>query len=557
MGISLWDIGAVATGAIERDRELTKENLAIRADELTAKRNSLISRKNKKYDTELALYVKEQEKVNKVKALNATTMHDDNPLAWATRYLTATDSDFVKLSDTMQEDIAGAFAQSNAGKKLSELAYPNVATDPDKLAAILAAEEDSIYKNTREQLLNAKGDSFLIKKILGDSYKKSETQDLEKLVAADDKVKKVIADTDKKEITEATTEDKILGEFTYTKKMKPKYLARFEKLDDAIVYKSATQNNNFLEWMGQNDILGIATEANFELTESDTKIDGLTDGARQFLITYKDLYDDVKKNISAETLLKSGVKQSELGDHVSVAAVNEKVQNIIEQRFYKERFGAAGGTYGADPRDFVGVVPLSIVDEDGIITFKGDKRRTVTNWDAMKNSYKLFIDTKAAELIETGRFKKVAEGEFNARNAVQKSIQNGGLYATEFIDWYAKEAGIQATVTDPDKPIESQTKVMADVKAGTEDLWAKKPPLIRDSVTEPASGSKYSGKNKIVIMTEGRGGNKKDTGFKQFNSKTKQVEKYTWQKIKDSNQVDLLPPYLRVKYDNWLATQGG
>ena len=34
-------------------------------------------------------------------------------------------------------------------------------------------------------------------------------------------------------------------------------------------------------------------------------------------------------------------------------------------------------------------------------------------------------------------------------------------------------------------------------------------------------------------------------------------EKFTWQKIKDTNQVEILPPYLRVKYDNWLAKQGG
>ena len=88
--------------------------------------------------------------------------------------------------------------------------------DRDKLAAILSAEEDSIYKNTREQLLAAKGDSFLIKKILGDKFKGAEVKDLEQLVNADDKVKKIIADTDKKEITDAiktdTAEDKVLGE---------------------------------------------------------------------------------------------------------------------------------------------------------------------------------------------------------------------------------------------------------------------------------------------------------------------------------------------------------
>ena len=41
------------------------------------------------------------------------------------------------------------------------------------------------------------------------------------------------------------------------------------------------------------------------------------------------------------------------------------------------------------------------------------------------------------------------------------------------------------------------------------------------------------------------------SGFKQHG------ELFTWQKVKDTNQIDKLPPYLRVKYDNWLATQGG
>ena len=53
MGINLWDIGAFATGAIERDREHTAENLKIRGDELAAKKNALIQRKNKKYDIAL------------------------------------------------------------------------------------------------------------------------------------------------------------------------------------------------------------------------------------------------------------------------------------------------------------------------------------------------------------------------------------------------------------------------------------------------------------------------------------------------------------------------
>ena len=44
----LTDLGNVAVGAIERDREITKEDLAIRAENLQANRNLLIKQKEKK-----------------------------------------------------------------------------------------------------------------------------------------------------------------------------------------------------------------------------------------------------------------------------------------------------------------------------------------------------------------------------------------------------------------------------------------------------------------------------------------------------------------------------
>ena len=47
MGINLWDIGAFATGAIERDREHTAENLKIRGDELAAKKMLLFKERIK------------------------------------------------------------------------------------------------------------------------------------------------------------------------------------------------------------------------------------------------------------------------------------------------------------------------------------------------------------------------------------------------------------------------------------------------------------------------------------------------------------------------------
>ena len=44
----LTDIGNIAVGAIERDRELTKEDLIIRAENLKANQKILVDQKKKK-----------------------------------------------------------------------------------------------------------------------------------------------------------------------------------------------------------------------------------------------------------------------------------------------------------------------------------------------------------------------------------------------------------------------------------------------------------------------------------------------------------------------------
>ena len=62
----LTDIGNVAVGAIERDREITKEDLIIRAENLKANQKILIDQKNKKYDRELEDYYAEIEKFDNI-----------------------------------------------------------------------------------------------------------------------------------------------------------------------------------------------------------------------------------------------------------------------------------------------------------------------------------------------------------------------------------------------------------------------------------------------------------------------------------------------------------
>ena len=126
MGINLWDIGAVATGAIERDREHTAENLKIRADELAAKRNALIQRKNKKYDAEIKSYYKEKGTMDKINSLNAeaAAFNDANKDSgktydkdlYASRYLIATmgANDFNAMTDTQKKIAINNFQTTGA-----------------------------------------------------------------------------------------------------------------------------------------------------------------------------------------------------------------------------------------------------------------------------------------------------------------------------------------------------------------------------------------------------------------------------------------------------------
>ena len=94
----LTDVGYLAVGAIERDREITKEDLAIRAENLQANRQILINQKQKKYDKELEEYYKEKEKFDNINKMN--TMYKDGSIdkgAYASFALSSVDCHLLTI----------------------------------------------------------------------------------------------------------------------------------------------------------------------------------------------------------------------------------------------------------------------------------------------------------------------------------------------------------------------------------------------------------------------------------------------------------------------------
>ena len=77
MGISLKDFASFAEGAIERDRELTKEDFEIRNANLAANRDMLIKQKEKKYEKELDNYYEEKKKFDEIEKMNTAYKNEE------------------------------------------------------------------------------------------------------------------------------------------------------------------------------------------------------------------------------------------------------------------------------------------------------------------------------------------------------------------------------------------------------------------------------------------------------------------------------------------------
>ena len=539
----LTDIGNVAVGAIERDREITKEDLIIRAENLKANQAILIKQKDKKYNKELDSYYKEKEKFDNIEKMNKWA--DDGTInkdAYAAFALSSTIPNWETIPKDTKDNMIANYSGKTIDYKLTGTA--------DEINAKAAKAITLINDQTSEEIKNAKGNSFLINQIL----RKKETVEkdiyaaIENQLKAIDSVNMTEKSTSNAGIEIKQTGDKTAINWKRFQKKNPEWVKQYNALDKEIVYKSAQQNNNFLSFMKASQIAGANTEANFKLKNNDTEIEGITPAAQAFIDTYKTIYDEVKKDFSAQALATKGVDITQLRDIMSVAEINKEVQRIIENRSVVIETGR--GFNVDDNYDFVAVIPVTVMDKANEILVSGQgiseggKGKYTPDMDTIKKLYKEFLKVEIPGISK--KYKK--NREFNSLNAIQSSIETEGIYKNKFLAFVSDKIGVSVPPDDPTtEEIESITqapKVLADEKMANEDMWAKKPARIKDSVVNPEAGSTYSGKNKITVM-------KNNGGFYQHG------EKFTWQKIKDTNQVEILPPYLRVKYDNWLAQQGG
>ena len=287
---------------------------------------------------------------------------------------------------------------------------------------------------------------------------------------------------------------------------------QYNSLVKDITWDNLNKNDHFISWMSTNNLLGANTEANFTLSENDTKIDAIGPAATAMLNSYKAIYNEVVKSFDAKELAAMGVDITELSDKLSVAEVNKVVQKIIEQRGIKETLTKGTNT------DFISIMPLNIADANGTYTTAdGDSYNIFTDKSNIPQVYHNWLKAEAAKIEERWNVSGVdpVNKTAMAMAYIQNSIENGGSYDKQFREFLDGE--IKKAIDSPDKGGED-TQIEGDLNV-----------------------------DKVVAgKQDGKDGFTDGTKFQ------------TWEAAEEKDIIEQILkkyPHLQEPYDKWKATQ--
>ena len=162
--MGFWtDLGNFAVGAIEQDKANTKERFAIRAEELQANRASLLKRKDERYKKDIENYYKEKEKFKTIESANAAYAQDKNATQYAAKILPLTTPNWKDLPEKMKINMINNYDGKTIDYKMTGTL--------DEIEQNAAMADAAITRYTSAALDDARGNRFLINKIIGNKNK--------------------------------------------------------------------------------------------------------------------------------------------------------------------------------------------------------------------------------------------------------------------------------------------------------------------------------------------------------------------------------------------------
>jgi hypothetical protein len=420
----LTDIGNVAVGAIDRDREITKEDLIIRAENLQANQKLLVEQKKKKYDKELTDYYKEKEKFDEIEKMNALKASGGTTdRAYAAFALRNTNIGWDSLPDKEK------MIQINAydGKTINYELTGSTAEINKKAADAITL----INNETSAAIKDAKGNSFLINKILRKKEKveKDIYAAIEGQLKAADAVKMTTESVNPENVgLDVKVGGGTVGLASMSAENALRYENRFDKVHDKAFYENPQNAKDILAWIKSVKLLGQDTEAAFKFNADDTEITGVGDAGSALAETYKNLYQTLWENMNANQFAANGITRNELGGIINHNTINKEVQSILLERYENIPTGTNWST--ETNRLFTAVIPLNILNKNNkMMIGSGENRKAVTlDIDKAKEWYKEFLTIAGSEIED--KFKK--DKNIKSLMEVQTLLESGRGYVGAF-----------------------------------------------------------------------------------------------------------------------------
>lgn len=412
--------GSIFQGMYDKSKQYQKEDFVLRAEELKAEKDSLIARKNAKYDMELKAYYKENEKKKEIDALNAQ-FGNSNVNEYATNYLRATDKYWGTYDAAERDSAVAKLAKSIEANGMKPITYKMQSQDPDKLSNALASEEKLILKRYKDELQKSKDNNFLVNKVLGKSTSVDE-KSLSDIVNAEKKASEVVVNT-----SDDTEETGLTGEATDAPlRIKDDFDKAFGTQKGKLVYsKDSDLHDDSAQIMIAANLVGADGGGFFKF--KDGKVTDITAEGRAFLDIYKTTYNSILNTYTVEDFAKLYPNQrvSEVQNltkdeihRLTTQAIEQRTINLDNTRWFDGK------------KDIKALIHLPF----NVLDMKNQINGKQYNGTEVKNLYENFIREVVGNTdLQESRIQKLDKGEKTV--AVQNSIMNDGAYKTMFLKY--------------------------------------------------------------------------------------------------------------------------
>jgi len=527
MGISLKDLGSFATGAIERDRELTSEKFKIRADELKANRDMIIAMKKDKYAADIAEYKKENEKAKEIKSLNATAFNAMesgkgklSDEAYAKRFLMA-EIGADKYKNLFETDKDGFDAMIANYASLGPRKYNNT-IDRESLDTNFKAEAAVVAKTFANELEAAKGDSFLINKIL--RRKSNVESNLSDVVEDKINASKKVVDRDELDINKIQ-----LAETKKSRRSPSKeYNSTWDSAYNNIDFDLDAKNNKSFKYLNKFSSIGGANEGSLKFNKVDSKIEGHNANSIVNLLAMERMFTSIRDSKDAVGAYNINKQPTSIKKNFNVDTVFNEMSNLITEGRATNIDGSIRSE-GTNQYALTAIVPLSVVGMDGQIklgegTFNIKKEKL-----SMKNiaeNMGEFIKIEAAKIND-----KNMDSQSKVSSIYTELFENNPQTVNDFKNYlYEKDPTVKKFY---DNLLLEKQNTSTETNTTENNNTTNSKPIENKSVdTVP----------KVIYKTKQIKGKKGLVINGKFN---------TWGAIEKADAVKDLPPAQKAEYDKW------